>query len=102
MEDRQRDQQRQAYLEIQAAFAGEPGRALRRYLTARVDYDHPAFSEDTNLTYARLWAWHLVHDLLHIVDTAIDVLLPRVDVAPPPDADPMWTERPMTDTFLTD
>ena len=92
---------RDQYQQIKLAFEGPTGAALRAYLQQRVDYQRPQFSEETHLTYARLWAWHLVHDLLNVVDT------PLVDLLPPavptievgPEGDPMWDGPPPSPLF---
>lgn len=56
---------------IQLAFAGEPGEALRQYLCRESGYPGPLGLHETSseITAWNMSRWHLVHDLLRLVDT---------------------------------
>ena len=56
--------------DIQLAFSGEPGKALRDYLMRVSDYPQPLGLHETSteITAWNMSRWHLVHDLFRLID----------------------------------
>lgn len=68
MENREEIQQ------IKLAFAGEPGQALRNYLQRASGYPQRLWPDPAATEINCWWTtgrWHLVHDLLRLVDVPL-------------------------------
>lgn len=76
---------REQIQQIQLAFAGEPGQVLRDYLCRASGYPGPLGLHDssTEITAWNMSRWHLVHDLLRLVDSDLpddpETVLPQDD-----------------------
>lgn len=58
---------------LQLAFGGEPGKVLREYLCRQSGYPAPLGLHETSseITAWNMSRWHLVHDLLRLVDAPL-------------------------------
>lgn len=83
-------QQIEAIQNLKLAFAGEPGKALRDYLQRASGYPSPIglVQGSPDITAWNMSRWHLVHDLLRLVDSPlpdpVEAVEPHDDFLYPP------------------
>lgn len=74
---------------LKLAFAGEPGKALRDYLCRASQYPAPIglVVGSPDITAWNMSRWHLVHDLLRLVDEPlpdpVEIVQPHDDFLNP-------------------